>query len=77
MQLLAGLIPPAPFIIVVGHEGVCGVLGFSERERERDVAKEGKKNLLSLPAECLQKEDAKQCHQNGTILKFCFLSNSK
>jgi hypothetical protein len=67
---------------VVGHEGVWGVgcvrvFREREREKERDVTNEGQKNLLPLLAERLEEEDDKQCHRNGTILKFCFLSNSE
>jgi hypothetical protein len=59
---LAGLVPFAPFITIVGHKrgmGCVGVLGTWKRERERERERErrckrGEENLLPLPTAHVQ-----------------------
>jgi hypothetical protein len=43
-----------------------------ERGRERDVAKERKKNFLPLPIAREREEEDEQCHQNDAVFSFVF-----
>jgi hypothetical protein len=59
--------------MVVGHEGVWVVSGFLDKwegEREKDAAKEKKKNLLSLSLRVNGRRRYTMLFQNDTVLGF-------
>jgi hypothetical protein len=49
------------------------MLGFLGKwERQRDVAKERKKNILPLPVARQREEEDEQCNQNNTVFSCLF-----